>query len=141
MYMYVTHQQISSFWTFCILLFEQIFFPLQYYLQPGSQFVRHVFTSWEPRSRAPRFFVTLGLLIFFLHPAVSHVFHGSGFQGPGFSVSRFFRVHVFQGSDFSGSGPGSRFQKQPLFLVIFVQDSDSKNNFQLQRCIQTSSNI
>ena len=25
-------------------------------MQPGSQFVRHVFTSWKPRFRAPRIF-------------------------------------------------------------------------------------
>ena len=51
--MYVTHLQIFLFWTFNILVSEQIFFPA-YFLQPVSQFMRHVFTSWEPRSRAPR---------------------------------------------------------------------------------------
>ena len=33
-------------------------------MQPGSQFVRHVFTSWEPRSRAPRFFATLSSCVY-----------------------------------------------------------------------------
>ena len=52
-------------------------------------------------------------LFFFLHPAVSRVFHS-----PGFSESRFFRVQVFLSPGFSGSrffrvqvfqdpGPGS----------------------------------
>ena len=36
-----------------------IFFSYNIFLQVGSQFVRYVFTSWEPRSRTPRFFVTL----------------------------------------------------------------------------------
>ena len=55
-----------------------------------------------------------GLLIFFLHPAVSRVFHSPGFSksrfvrvqlflSPGFSRSRFFRVQVFQRPGFSGS--------------------------------------
>ena len=66
-------------------------------------------------------------LSYFLHPAVSHIFHSPGFfkvqvfQSPGFSGSRFFRVQVFKGSGFLGSrsfriwvqgpdpGPGSRF--------------------------------
>ena len=58
--------------------------------------------------------------VFFLHPAVSHIFQGpalSGswffrvqfFQVPGFSGFRFVRVQVFQGL---GQGYGSRFQKQ-----------------------------
>ena len=46
-----------------------------------------------------------GLLIIFLHPAVSQVF-----QGPGFLGSRFFMVQVFQGLGFSGSGSRVRAQ-------------------------------
>ena len=77
-----------------------------------------------------------GLLIFFLHPAVSRVFHSPGFSksrfvrvqlflSPGFSRSRFFRVQVFQRPGFSGSrffrvyvfqgpgtGSGSTFEKE-----------------------------
>ena len=48
----------------------------------------------------------------FLHPAVSRVFHSSGFSG-----SRFFRVQVFQGSGFSGSG--SRVWAQVLEVAVF----------------------
>ena len=44
---------------------------------------------------------------FFLHPAVSYVFHG-----PGFSGSRFFKVQEFQGPGFSGA----RFFRVQIFL-------------------------
>ena len=89
-----------------------------------------------------------GLLIFFLHPAVSRVFHSPGFSksrflrvqvflSPGFSESRFFRVHVLQGPGFSGCtffwvqvfqgpvqglGPGFRSSRSKLIIHVSISD-------------------
>ena len=46
--------------------------------------------------------ILYGLLIFFLHPAISHIFHGPGILG-----SRFFKVPVFEDPG-QGLGPGFR---------------------------------
>ena len=85
---------------------------------------------------------TMWSCYFFLHPAVSHVFHGSGFSTSRFFGvqvflgSRSFRVQIFQGPCFSwsrffwvcvygpGLGSGSRFQKQPINRSITFHDVD-----------------
>ena len=70
------------------------------------------------------------LLIIFPQPAVSHVF-----QGPGFSVSRFFSVQVFQCPGSSGSrffrfqvsqGPG--FSRSRFFRVQVFQGPGSSGS-------------
>ena len=70
--------------------------------------------------------------LFFLHPAVSRVFHS-----PDFSESRFFMVQVFLSPGFSGSmffkvrdqgsgpGSGSRFQKQPSKIMFLYKSETS----------------
>ena len=68
------------------------------------------------KSLLSRFSVLIcGLLIIFPYPAVSHVFQGRGFSG-----SRFFGVLV------QGPGSGSRFQKQPKGIWVFLIDKQVK---------------
>ena len=50
----------------------------------------------------------VGLLIIFLYPAISHVFHGKGFLG-----SMLFRFYVFQSL---GPGSGPSFLTDKLLL-------------------------
>ena len=62
--MYVTYMWIVSFWTFCILVSEQVFFLLQLFLLKASLLLRHVFTFWEHRSCTARFFLIDLFLVF-----------------------------------------------------------------------------
>ena len=66
----------------------------------------------------------------------SRFFRVNVFQGPGFSGSRFFMVQVFQGPGpgsesrvrIQGPGSGSRFQKQPMYLLAKFSDHRSYRN-------------
>ena len=97
--------------------------------------IKNYFFRFACKSPLNRFsvlinYVIYGLLIIFLHPAVSHAFQGPGFLGSrffsvqvflglGFSRSRFLRVQVFlfQVFQIPGPGSGSRFQKKPQFML------------------------
>ena len=86
---------LKSFWNLSSLLYNLIYLSLLnlfLLLSAFSVFLKKLSNYFSGVMLASLFSVNkCGFPIFFMHPAVSHVFHGPGFTG-----SRFFRVQVFQ---------------------------------------------
>ena len=91
-------------------------------------------SSWQISS--VNNFVLRGLLIFFLHPGVSHAFHGPGFSGcrffrvqvflsPGYSRPKFLKFQVSQGPGFSGSGSKVRVKVLKVAMYEYLIEVNS----------------
>ena len=108
---------------------ELIFILKQIFCLPKKSLDNYFFRWFTYKSFLADFqcyqVVICGLLINFPYPAVSHVF-----QGPAFSVSRFFRVQVFQSPGFSGCG--SRVQGPGPGSGSRVQGPGSRSRVRVQ---------